>query len=247
MDFNFYEQYKNSSTVDLLLIVKQPGKYQPAAVDAAKMILSERNVSEAEEVQVVQAIAAQQSKVEKRDEDKTLSELLDPLTDSNANRHADRVMYIFLTIVSVYYCWEAYGYFKRVLMIFADERYLGAIFHNGVRFLLVSTMLYFLWKKHPWGWKLLLGLSFFFLTEEISFVYKLLSISIFAIEAIPLAIIISLVLKVIFIIYIWRNKIAHQFSVYRPDKWKTVKVTLIIFALLSLWDWIRYTDIKIIS
>src|SRR6266487_3556660 len=52
MNFNFYDQYKNYSNIDLLKIVKQPDNYQAAAVEAATQILNERQVSETELQQV---------------------------------------------------------------------------------------------------------------------------------------------------------------------------------------------------
>jgi hypothetical protein len=48
MDFDFYDQYKNYSNVELLKICKQPANFQAAAIDAAKEILKSRNVSEEE-------------------------------------------------------------------------------------------------------------------------------------------------------------------------------------------------------
>ena len=63
MDFNFYEEYKSYSNFELLKILKQPADYQPAAVDAATLILKEREVSEQENAEVnyhFEAIAQQQ-------------------------------------------------------------------------------------------------------------------------------------------------------------------------------------------
>jgi hypothetical protein len=48
MEFDFYNEFKNHSTVELLLITKEPEKYQPAALDAAEKLLRERNVSTAD-------------------------------------------------------------------------------------------------------------------------------------------------------------------------------------------------------
>ena len=45
MDFNFQEQYKSYSNVELLKITERPGDYQQAAVVAAQQVLSEREVS----------------------------------------------------------------------------------------------------------------------------------------------------------------------------------------------------------
>ena len=53
MNFDFYQQYKNYSNIELLKIVKQPTDYQPAAVAVATQILNERQVT-AEEIQFVE-------------------------------------------------------------------------------------------------------------------------------------------------------------------------------------------------
>lgn len=52
MDFNFYEQYKSYTNFELLKILKQPGHYQPAAVEAATLILQEREISEQDAVAI---------------------------------------------------------------------------------------------------------------------------------------------------------------------------------------------------
>src|SRR3954464_10304228 len=52
MNFDFYEQYKDYSSTELLKIVKRPADFQPQAVAVAIQILSERQVT-SEEIQLV--------------------------------------------------------------------------------------------------------------------------------------------------------------------------------------------------
>lgn len=247
MDFNFYELYKSSTTVELLTIVAQPEKYQPAAVDAAKLILRERKVSEAEEIQAAEAIAARQPKGKKGIEEKSLSELLDPLTESGWDRPIERKLYIFLAIVSIYYSWEAYTSLQGILIGLTDETFRRFIIPDGLRFTLIITMLYFLWNRAAWGWRLLLGYSLLGIPDEFEFVYTELWIAIYEGEGIELTNLLLLALKVIFVVYMWRDKIANHFSIYRPDKWKAVRVTIIVYVILSLLEWMATTDVKIIS
>jgi hypothetical protein len=54
--FDFLSLYRNSSTEELLRIVQQPLLYQEAAVDAAKQILLERDVSEEQVNAVAESI-----------------------------------------------------------------------------------------------------------------------------------------------------------------------------------------------
>lgn len=52
MSFNFQDQYKDYSNIELLKFVRQPTEYQTEAVDAATSILKERAISETDKQQV---------------------------------------------------------------------------------------------------------------------------------------------------------------------------------------------------
>jgi len=62
MEFSFYDQYKSYSNFELLKILQQPEHYQPAAVEAATLLLKEREVSEQEQVEVTNHFEAIQQK-----------------------------------------------------------------------------------------------------------------------------------------------------------------------------------------
>ena len=51
MEFDFYELFKNYSTPDLLLILKKPGDYQPEALAAARKLLTDREITAADEAE----------------------------------------------------------------------------------------------------------------------------------------------------------------------------------------------------
>jgi hypothetical protein len=249
MDFNFYEQYKGSSTVDLLIIVKQPDKYQPEAVNAAKMILRERNVSEAEEQQALEIIMSRQrSKIKKRDEDKTLSELLDPLTDPDADKSVDKTIYIGLTVVSVFYSWIAYSTAKIIILSYLAEMLDGYVLIEFLNLSYLVCMLYMLWKRQAWGWRLLFGHVFLSVTNMFYGMFLNGSGYIDAVDVSDLYILLLPLGARIFVLwYMWKDKIASHFSIYDAEKKRTLKVMLIIFAVIILGSIIIGSDVKIIS
>lgn len=52
MDFDFYKQYQDYSIPQLLQLLREPYKYQDAAVEAAQRVLTERNPAEVEAARV---------------------------------------------------------------------------------------------------------------------------------------------------------------------------------------------------
>src|SRR5687768_3427403 len=48
MVFNFSDKYKDYSNIELLKIIRRPDDYQPAAIEAAGLILKHRQITEEE-------------------------------------------------------------------------------------------------------------------------------------------------------------------------------------------------------
>jgi hypothetical protein len=44
MDFNFYDQFKDYSNIELLKMIKQLGAYQATTIEAATQILKDRQI-----------------------------------------------------------------------------------------------------------------------------------------------------------------------------------------------------------
>ncbi|OQP66842.1 hypothetical protein A3860_00280 [Niastella vici] len=112
MTFDFYQQYKDYSTTDLLKIVKRPAEYQPAAVEAATQLLSERPVT-SEEMQFVDQYFqdledSAKAKKEKIDALKNeATDLLEPILQPGENVEpppAHKQQFHFLIFGSGIYC-----------------------------------------------------------------------------------------------------------------------------------------------
>lgn len=253
MDFDFYEQYKHSSNIDLLLIVKQPGKYQPEAVDAAKMLLKERDVSEDEEQQATDAIHAEPLRLFKRrfrkDEDKSLSELLDPLTHPNTKKAPLQRSVLFgLIVVTLYFSWKAFIYLRYYSYYFFGASLVDYLFFISLFDLaVIVAMVILLWKKHPWGWRLLLVYNLFsvlnVILNSVMFPVDLGYMNAWSI----ITHLTPTVLHALCLLLMWRDGVAAQFSIYKADKAKTLKWGIILFAVIASLVILATSDIKIFS
>jgi hypothetical protein len=257
MDFNFYEQYKHSSTVELLLIVKQPGKYQPAAVDAAKMLLRERNVDEQEEEEVAHIVHTetkqQDEKLKRQQAQKekakgTVISFIEPILNPRKEFPAQKWINILLTIVALRFIWRLYQNVRMWIIIAQCEDCVfdGLMLFTAIELLYLPAMFLLLWKRKALGWELSFGLCIYMLGERLAQLYFIFSnFDVFG-KDLPGAII-SIVGWGAFAFLFWMNHIAAIFTVSINGKRQTTKVAIYIVAIYWLVLTLMASDVKIIG
>ena len=162
MEFNFYEQFGDYSTSDLLAIVQQPGKYQAEAVSAAELLLKERVVSDSERADVQQHLAAVAAEERQRSEQgearmQKIAEYVNPTLNPEKALSPRRLFFILLIVFGISYCFLFYGFIKSQLHLLRCEgcradpgTWLGLfqVAYETITFFLLV-------RKKRWGWILL--------------------------------------------------------------------------------------------
>lgn len=179
MDFNFQEQYKSYSNVELLKITERPGEYQQAAVVAAREVLSERTVSAEEEAEAKRYLLdiEQRQQVKKKsvsfnksdavdfvssvlrrtddtDTGKWVQDFMGDEVETRQELQTRRWVYIILAVSTLQYLWFLYGVVKRIVF---NLHYSSHPFGSGMYLTLFSVVytpviLYLFYKRKRWGW-----------------------------------------------------------------------------------------------
>jgi hypothetical protein len=162
VEFNFYEQFSNYSTSDLLEIVQQPGKYQAEAVSAAELLLKERVVSDSERADVQQHLAAVEAEERHRSEQaearmQKIAEYVNPTLNPEKAVSPRRLFFILLIAFGISYCFFLYGFIKsQVSLLRCEDCRTDLSTWLGFFQLAYETIMFFLLvRKKRWGWILL--------------------------------------------------------------------------------------------
>ena len=235
MDFNFYEEYKSYSNFELLKILKQPADYQPAAVDAATLILKEREVSEQENAEVnyhFEAIAQQQQlKKEKVASFKQrFTGFLESYIRPDAEVRPAKWLDILLIVLAVQYAWLLFGLFQRLVLMNQygisfftfDFGLLLGLFY----FLYIPLAFYLLLEKKRWGWILL------FVDYSLALIFELSHLTILLadfenIKSINGRYIFSVVFKCALLYFLWRKDICALFKITDKTKQYTAVAAIL--------------------
>ena len=242
MNFNFYDEYKGYSTSDLLKIVNQPGDYQPAAIEAATLILKERQVSQ-QDVQAVtehfETIALQKhARSEKITSYKNkvadfLEAILRPGTEVNSVKWIN----IILVILPIQFIWQAFAAWEQIYRLFShgghEFDYLMCLI-QVIQLVFIAIVFYLLLKKKRWGWILLFVDNFGSLIYGL---YNLISYSgydyLYFGNSLD-SLIIGLLIKSLIVVFLWRKDISDYFQVSAKAKRNTVLITPLICVLFHI-------------
>lgn len=246
MDFDFYQQYKDYSNIDLLKIVKQPENYQPAAVAAAENILSERQLS-AEEISTAEQYFtdienSEKDKKEKIDALKNkVADFLEPVLSPKENIEPNKWLNILLLVIALQYVWTLYKTVKH-LILFLKCKYCYAdisIVLGVITLLYVPLIFTLLFKKRRWGWILLFFDNLFFLITRVSESYiffKYQSVH----HGDTASFLVPILIRIAFACFLWRDSIANHFGITHETKKNTTLITsatallfILIINLLS--------------
>lgn len=232
MNFDFYQQYKDYSNIDLLKIIKRPDDYQPAAVTVATQLLSERQVT-SEEVHLIDKYFQEidnsaKDKSEKIDKVKTkVSDFLEPVLQPSKKVEPDKWINILLLVIALQYLWSLFQIAKHVISFLQcdfcsiDITLIAALLTS----IYVPLIFYLLFKRRRWGWILLFADNLFSVVSRVSQSYlffKYQSIHHGDITSFLLPILV----KTAFVFFLWRDSIANHFRVSDATKKKTALVTI---------------------
>lgn len=251
MDFDFYEIYKDFSTMDLLKIVHRPEGYQPQAVEAASRRLSEREM-------VPEDQTAVQAFYEERDRDKRqkaekinhLKEQAADLLQPSPNVNPRKWLNIFLLALGLQYTWiliqTLIAVYKTVVLVLFDaaSHLLDINFLiNIITLIYLPLFFYLLYKRKRWGWILVFaGILIGILGMPLQ-VYAYSSyLGAMRVEHMGVNTIawfvIQTTLRIAFAWFLWKQDICDLFGVDKSTKTRTVLytsvITLLVFGALML-------------
>jgi hypothetical protein len=238
MTFNFPDQYKDYSNIELLKIVRQPNEYQTEAVEAATTILKEREISETDLKQVdtyfneIEAKAKIKSDKLNSYKEKA-ADFLQPIIKPGPEVKPAKWLNILLLFIALEYAWTFYNSIKRFIYF---SRCDGCTFDITMVLTLVTLMyvpviFFLLFKKSRWGWILLFADNLFVLISRLFQSY--LIIKYLANNYGDTAtFIFSILIKAAFVFFLWRLPISDFFGVTDNSKKDTAIITTVIAILL---------------
>lgn len=238
MEFNFSEEFKNLSNIDLLKVVLRPSEYEKEAVEAAATkILQTRQVSEDETAAVKnyydETDAKKQSQNKKMDSlKKELSKIVEPQTEIKPSYWIK----IFLIAVAIQYLILLFNAVKHFLSLLNSNTQISSFdFVTVANIIYIPIIFYLIFKRKKWGWILLfadnLVSSILCLSEIFLYFQSFANNSSFSfLRYNPTSIFIFLIIKAAFLYFLWRNEIAAYFHIASNTK----KKTSILTAMLTL-------------
>jgi hypothetical protein len=236
MKTNFPEQFKSYSNIELLKILQRPDDYQPEAVQAARNLLSEREVSpeELDEVQMhFQALDDDAAAKSERLNNyrNTVEDFLEPVIHPTREVGVAKWLKVFLVAVIVQYMFVIY---ESVAQIIQTLRCGYCSFYIAVfamlNLLYVPAVFYLLYKKRRWGWIILFADNLFSVISKVSSsltYYQYVQPTI-----IDSGFLLIILFKIALLFFLWKKEVAHLFGVTSPAKVRTaawVSIGTVVF------------------
>lgn len=162
---DFKEKYKAYTNLQLLYILNNSDDYQPEAVEAAKEIISGRQLSPEEiallkeeletEVKANRAVSENSPLNRAINASRNASHLFVGTSESAANTSAHKLWIIALLPLSIIFIWTFFTQIDLLLFIFSENsswHWTNLFFIHWI--ITYPLALYLLYKKKNWGWKL---------------------------------------------------------------------------------------------
>lgn len=261
MNFDFHDKYKDFSNIDLLKIVRRPTDYQFAAVDAATQILSTREVTQSDLEQVDNYFDEIDTET-KRKTDKINSykektaDFFEPVLMPTGEVKPEKWLNILLLIIGLQYLWtlylnisdlvrfakyviecKSYGFDNNMETVSYwtcfSSRFDPLVFFQILTLIYVPIIFYLLFKRRRWGWILLFADNLFRLLSTVSQSYIFFKYQQYH-HGDTLSFFTQILIKGLFVFFLWRNYISAFFGVTKETKKKTAIVTTIITLLFIL-------------
>lgn len=261
MNFDFYDQYKDYSNIDLLKIVRRPTEYQVAAIDAATQILSEREVTQSDLEQVDNYFDEIDTET-KRKTDKINSykektaDFFEPVLKPTSEVKPEKWLNVLLLVIGLQYLWTLYNNISHLVRFvkFVNDcksygfdnstetitywtcflsRFDPLVFFQIVTLIYVPIIFYLLFKRKRWGWILLFADTLFGLISLISQSFIFFKYQQYH-QGETVSFFTQIIIKGLFVFFLWRNYISEFFNVTIEIKKKTAIVTIIVTVLFIL-------------
>lgn len=235
MNFNFYDQYKGYSNVELLRIISRTDEYQPEAVEAASLVLKDRNVTEEDMAEAEQFFADEREKAEKLAAFKdNVKDFLQPIVQPEEGIKPARWLNIVLLLVVVDFLWVLY---RAVNDMISRGKCADCQFDpvslllsmSGIVYL--PVIFYLLLKRRRWGWILLFadnGVSLLLRLSQVHIFFKYQDMH----GGDTTAFLLPVLVRLGFMVFLWRNEISGYFGISMKTK-QHVLIFLAVVAVLA--------------
>jgi hypothetical protein len=234
----FYDRYRQYSTVDLINIVREKESYQAAAVLAAERLLAEREVSSVDEEEADQYFREKEAKrvvaAARVDSYKaTVADWVEPIAQPSAELQPYKWFRIFLVVYGFWYARDLYY----VVRFFITARSIGLSLEDfvfiGATLALDTFFFVLIIQKRKWGWILLVVEHTYMIFVNLALFVEVLQIKMIHFNA---ARNLSWALfNLAMVAFLWRRPMAEFFGVEPVVKKRALGVGLglgVIFACI---------------
>ena len=246
MDFDFYTLYKDFSTAELLTITQRPDEYQPEAVEAANLRLSERNIAHEDQV-AVQAFYAESDRAANRKTERIdqlkgqAADLFQPVFQPSSEVAPQKWFRLFLLVLGLQYGWSLIqtliAVYKTIAGQGSDRFDLFFLIDIGT-IIYLPYFYYLLYKRKRWGWILVFaGILVGILGLPMQVYAYSVFLRAFGQGPMDMGTIAGFVfqgaVKIVFAMFLWRQDVCDLFGIRQPIKTRTVVYTSVITLLVS--------------
>lgn len=224
-----YQQYSN---VQLLEITLNPAEYRQEAVDIARQILDERQVSEGESESVLQAL--QQKKEAKSLKETRIQKLKDTFLAYLApNLHPKGILdlNLWLNICLIWLCFQSvtllyHGYIETGAAInsappnlkYSFSFWFYSVSYHWIGLIYTIFLIYLLFKRKKWGWILFFIRTFMFVFGSIWSAF--ITWNQWDLQSSGVTWLIPIILQTVLLFFLWKEEVASLFSVEKSTKYK---------------------------
>jgi hypothetical protein len=243
MNFDFLQKFNTYRTIELLMIIRRPDDYQPAAVEAAQSILSTRNISPEEMAEADQKLfnleMTEKLKQEKINAYKAnVTSALSAIVIPDPELKPSKWLKILLILLVLQYIRLLYRSFPTLTWLLRCETCTLDIYWLLIisEFLYIPIILFLLLRRKKWGWILLFGESVFAAVLLIIQFYSRLGYlgqSIYQLDFLlfdPVTFIWPIIIRTLTLIFLLKKEITNYFNIER----KAVERTIMVGVLLAL-------------
>jgi hypothetical protein len=245
MQIDFYNEFRNSSTVQLLIITREPEKYQPAAIEAAERLLRERNISptelDAANQQLVQEADDRLARSERMNAYKEqVADVLESVLIPNTSVNPAKWFRLFLVTYALLYARTLYNVVKTQMDFLHCKNCHGdfSMLGGPINAIFLTIVFYCLLKNRRWGWILLMFSNTIGVMAGLVMLpalYRIRYINLFPIS--PVSLIFSFGVPLLYVVFLWRPSIAEFFGVdvqtRRRTAWIGIGAGLFVCAFIN--------------
>lgn len=243
MEIDFYKEFSNYTTVELLIITREPEKYQSAAIKTAELLLQQRDITPSERQEAdehfSQQADAESIRLKRMNNYKEqVANVLEPVIVPNTPFDPAKWFRLFLWSYGLFYAWVLYKVVKAQVQFYQCENCKGypTVWGGPVNAIFLTIVFFLLLKNKRWGWILLMVSNISAIITgviQLQVLYKYRNV----LPISPPSMIVTLGLPVLYVVFLWRPSMAAFFGVNVRDKrrsaWAGVAVGLLYSGFLE--------------